>query len=397
MQYSDIPIPPSPLPHKVQDPLLPGYFATRGERSFCLPALIITLVSFALCTAAAVCGGLIAGIPWEYLSQLPPENTRVAHHALNHELFVLCLFLVIILGTLTQDLLSKCGALTLRTIVTRAYFPFWGYAALCGLLLFWAAAWLFIDKESNWRYFTFSGIWYCYIVIASAWHYRIAGWTPLTNNPLRFFLLFPLSAIFWWCFELINRIVENWAYTGIDEISSLGYLAFASLSFSTVLPAMLITKLVIEEYLAPPAPQGLNETLPDWLWLTTVLFGLTSLFLLAQYPTELYPFVWIAPALVVPALQRLAGQHCIYSDWSRAGVQQLLLWALAGLVCGFFWEMWNSLSAAKWTYSVSYVSAFHIFEMPLLGYLGYIPFGFLCGALLQSVDSNYEVPAQNEN
>ena len=53
---------------------------------------------------------------------------------------------------------------------------------------------------------------------------------------------------------------------------------------------------------------------------------------------------------------------------------------LAGLVCGFFWELWNICSLAKWIYSVPFVDRFHVFEMPLLGYAGYLPFGIECAA-----------------
>jgi hypothetical protein len=52
--------------------------------------------------------------------------------------------------------------------------------------------------------------------------------------------------------------------------------------------------------------------------------------------------------------------------------------ALAALLCGFFWEMWNYHSLAKWIYSIPYVERIKIFEMPILGYMGYLPFGLLC-------------------
>ena len=41
---------------------------------------------------------------------------------------------------------------------------------------------------------------------------------------------------------------------------------------------------------------------------------------------------------------------------------------------GFFWEMWNYFSYPKWIYHVAWGGWFHIFEMPLLGYGGYLPF-----------------------
>jgi len=59
--------------------------------------------------------------------------------------------------------------------------------------------------------------------------------------------------------------------------------------------------------------------------------------------------------------------------------------ALAALLCGLFWEMWNFFSLARWEYSVPLVQRFHIFEMPILGYDGYLPFGLECLAVCQLV------------
>ncbi|HID02221.1 MAG TPA: hypothetical protein EYP18_03270 [Desulfobacterales bacterium] len=63
-------------------------------------------------------------------------------------------------------------------------------------------------------------------------------------------------------------------------------------------------------------------------------------------------------------------------NWSR-----IVLLAIAAVICGFFWEMWNSFSYAKWIYSIPYVQKYHIFEMPILGYAGYLSFGLECGVI----------------
>lgn len=49
--------------------------------------------------------------------------------------------------------------------------------------------------------------------------------------------------------------------------------------------------------------------------------------------------------------------------------------ALGGLVCGFFWELWNWRSVPYWVYDTPGWDFWHVFEMPLFGYLGYLPFG----------------------
>ena len=51
------------------------------------------------------------------------------------------------------------------------------------------------------------------------------------------------------------------------------------------------------------------------------------------------------------------------------------------LICGFFWEMWNYNSYPKWIYHTPGAEFLHVFEMPLLGYLGYIPFSWELFAL----------------
>jgi hypothetical protein len=43
--------------------------------------------------------------------------------------------------------------------------------------------------------------------------------------------------------------------------------------------------------------------------------------------------------------------------------------------------MWNYYSQAKWIYTVPYVNRFKIFEMPILGYAGYLPFGLECAVV----------------
>ena len=55
------------------------------------------------------------------------------------------------------------------------------------------------------------------------------------------------------------------------------------------------------------------------------------------------------------------------------GAPGVALWT-GVLVCGFFWEMWNWRSYPKWIYDTPGVRSAYLFEMPALGYLGYLPF-----------------------
>jgi hypothetical protein len=59
--------------------------------------------------------------------------------------------------------------------------------------------------------------------------------------------------------------------------------------------------------------------------------------------------------------------------------------AVAALLCGLCWEMWNSRSMVHWEYAIPSVHGFKLFEMPLLGYAGYLPFGLECLAVVTLV------------
>jgi hypothetical protein len=92
----------------------------------------------------------------------------------------------------------------------------------------------------------------------------------------------------------------------------------------------------------------------------------------------LFPLLWLSPLLIVGSLQAWKGEHQIFAemaagDWRRAATA-----AAAALLCGFFWEMWNLYSLARWEYSIPLVHRFQLFEMPILGYAGYLPFGLEC-------------------
>jgi hypothetical protein len=47
---------------------------------------------------------------------------------------------------------------------------------------------------------------------------------------------------------------------------------------------------------------------------------------------------------------------------------------VAGLICGFLWELWNFWALSKWVYTVPFFEKAKGFEMPFLGFLGFAPF-----------------------
>lgn len=100
--------------------------------------------------------------------------------------------------------------------------------------------------------------------------------------------------------------------------------------------------------------------------------------MLVLLPTILYPMLWVSPLILISSINALSGRNHVFCGFRTGDWRLIVSLALASLICGFFWEIWNVYSYAKWIYTITYVQVFHIFEMPLFGYAGHLPFGLEC-------------------
>jgi hypothetical protein len=261
--------------------------------------------------------------------------------------------------------------------------PWWGW---CGLLLCLASWFLAWNRFTWFRLFqphTFFPIWMGFILFVNALSAKRTGHCLLARSPVRFFLLFPFSAVFWWIFEYFNRFVQNWWYqTAIENLGPWQYTMLASIAFSTVLPAVLSIVDLLATF--PVFGKGLARckpvTLPSSKWIPGIgsIIACVGLGLIGIFPNQLFALLWVSPLIIIVSIQWLLGRPTLFHPIETGDWRPLVIPALAALICGFFWEMWNSLSLAKWSYTIPYVSCCHLFEMPVLGYGGYLPFGLEC-------------------
>jgi hypothetical protein len=165
-------------------------------------------------------------------------------------------------------------------------------------------------------------------------------------------------------------------------VSDGEYFIRATLPFATVLPAVASTWAWLRqsprlEAMALPAVRGHGAF--AWIALAAGVLALAAIGLRADL---LFPALWIAPVLVLAGVQQLVVGETVFSPLARGDWRPVLQPALAALACGFFWELWNYGSLPQWHYSIPYVQRFHLFEMPLLGYAGYLPFGIECALVM---------------
>ena len=331
-------------------------------------------------------GMVLSGSALSPYLTFPPTTTYAEPNSFSWVLFAILSLLLA--GVLLPFILRFINFSTSKgKNLSRMNFPWWGWLGLGILLLSWTLAWTRFQWFQAFQDHTFTPLWIGYILVINALSVKQTGQSLLKEKPFFYLSLFPISAVFWWVFEFLNRFVQNWYYLGSHELNATTYFFSATIPFSTVLPAVVGTteylrsfprlRLPYQNWWKLPIPEGRAFGVANLLVACIGLMGI------GLWPNLLYPLLWLSPLLILVGLQRIFGERSLLEDIRKGDWSRLVIPALAGLICGFFWEMWNYHSLAHWKYIIPYVQGIHIFEMPLLGYFGYLPFGITCIVCVQ--------------
>lgn len=170
---------------------------------------------------------------------------------------------------------------------------------------------------------------------ANAWLARRQG-HDLLRLQARYYLTLALAgSVLGWLLVWLNQFAASWwGSEGWDALSLLGH----SLLFALLLPTVLLVRALLASFppllravvrgpALPPLPRDLASAL-------LLLAGVGGLLAGAAWPQMLFWLFWLAPLLLLVALQQLWHEDTIFSgltqgDWSRP-----LLAALAGLLVG---------------------------------------------------------------
>jgi len=351
-----------------------------GLKTFTLKLLILTAMLLGL----PLLGVFAAGYPLRRYLEFPPATGYVSHASFSWAAFGLY-------GAIIVAVVRPLGIRGLRPAngdagdpAPRRPFPWWGWLGVLGGGVVWILAWSRFPWFSRWQMHTFTPLWLAFILVINGLSRRRSGRCLMTDRPLFFVLLFPVSAMFWWFFEYLNRFVQNWYYLG-PHLSSAAYFWNATLPFSTVLPAVLSTRqwILSAGWMQRRFGDMRPVAIPVPRLLAASLLAVFSLALagIGVWPDYLFSLLWISPLMILVCLQTLWGEKHVFSEMAGGQWRGAVSAALAALLCGFFWEMWNYYSLAKWRYCIPFVHRFQVFEMPLLGYAGYLPFGLECSVV----------------
>lgn len=217
-----------------------------------------------------------------------------------------------------------------------------------------------------------------YFYVTSWWSYIILADTVFAFRNNRFLilnrrlpLLLLISSGFWCLFELINVRLHNWHYINLPSESVLRYIGYL-LSYGTVIPAIMVTKGLLDAFLPSPKKRGFHiKKYP----LCAVSAGVGSLILVFTLPSFAFALTWIFLALILDGINYRQGYYSFMKDLEAGLSKNLISTCSSGFMCGLLWEAWNFGAVSKWIYTVPFLETFKLFEMPLPGYIGFPAFG----------------------
>jgi hypothetical protein len=242
-----------------------------------------------------------------------------------------------------------------------------------GVALFCLAAVMLGKGREPFATYFYSFAWWSYILAADALVYVIRGESLMMNRTRAFLIMIPLSIFVWCIFEGFNFRLANWHYITLPSHAWQRWIGYA-VAYGTVLPGLCETYHLLQESRFFQSVSG-KRWRPDPRSLQLMIaVGGISLLSPLLFPRYCFPLVWIGFALLLEPLLYHFGGDSLLHDIEQGDLSRILNLLAGGLVCGLLWEAWNSWAQAKWIYTVPFFEQGKLFEMPLLGFLGFPPF-----------------------
>ncbi|TLX75347.1 hypothetical protein E9993_10655 [Labilibacter sediminis] len=258
---------------------------------------------------------------------------------------------------------------------------FWGSA----IVLLWTKA-----TEPIW-YLHWSDLplFWGFVLMIDGWVFvRTGGKSLISKVPQEVLGIGVASVSGWMIFEFLNFFVDDlWYYPAGDIISREQFLLYAILISSGLLPLSFEWYSLFTSYpkFSKRFSQGWKLTFSSKFKTVLLIVSLIGSFAGGLFPDQLFFTLWATPPIILAVTLDKIGVWTPFKPIGKGNWSPILLFALTYLLQGVCLECQNYFSAtqvgelfteapAYWKYSLPYVNKFHIFEMPILGYSGYLTF-----------------------
>lgn len=231
----------------------------------------------------------------------------------------------------------------------------------------------------NWFYiFT----WWPLILIFDSINYRKNKESPLSQSGKDFLFAAYVSVFIWLIFELFNVRLQNWSYFDLPRERLLRWLGYF-LAFSSVLPALKELSVMFASWHKGRGPVLFRIRNSTALSSFMMGSGGAVLLLALIWPRVFFPLVWVGFILLIDPLNLRLGNQSLLQDLEQKDWGRVWSWIMAGAAAGGLWELLNYWSGSHWEYSLPYLDFARVFQMPLCGYAGFLPFALEVFALDQ--------------
>ncbi|HEX2971657.1 MAG TPA: hypothetical protein VHP11_04960 [Tepidisphaeraceae bacterium] len=262
--------------------------------------------------------------------------------------------------------------------------------------LTYAARWVAVNMTAL--------VWIGYIFLLDGLLLYLHRHSPVRSRPHHFAMLC-LASVFIWCvFDWVNFYsIRAWRYVGMPPTFAgrvLGYLvAFGAIVPGMLLSGQILLNLRVFKWAATPTYRRRLATGSPMADAPSRRFNILLLMsLVAGVAMFLWPFLhpdpitnltlWASLVFLLDPINYWLGRPSMWRDWRNGWFGRTLAAFAGGLVCGFLWEFWNYWALTKWVYHLPFLGSLeHIryFEMPVLGLLGFLPFGLECWVMWQTL------------
>jgi len=221
-------------------------------------------------------------------------------------------------------------------------------------------------------------IWTGYIILIDGIIASITKSSPLVTRRKEFFISLPLSIVSWYVFEGVNLLLKNWSYVNLPESTIERWIGYVW-SYATIFPAIFLTAELIDIFLRKKLNGKKGFQLSETSLKTFFFAGFLLFVLTLVYPSPyLCPLPWISVLLWFEGMNSHLNFGSFSDEFKKGNYSFFVSLLISGIVAGFLWEFWNYWAITKWNYHVPYLPNVKIFEMPVLGYLGFPPFALEC-------------------
>jgi hypothetical protein len=257
-----------------------------------------------------------------------------------------------------------------------------------------------LARAARWTAINFTPlVWAGYLILLEGVLTLRNGQSPVRRRPHHFALLCLASVFVWAVFDMINFNLgmHAWLYVGIPGTHGLpgdfsnragGYL----FAFATVVPGMLLSGQLLLDlgWFNWARARGAGSfRMPHWGLFASLLVGtgMIAWVMIARTPVTNY-VLWTSLVFLLDPINYWLGRPSMFRDWERGWFGRTLAAMAGGAICGLLWEFWNYWALTKWTYHLPFLGAteqYRYFEMPLVGFLGFLPFGIECWIMWQMI------------